>query len=129
MIYSSSLNDLYSSYRFRAAKKKLDFTLSKLEFQLLTSCNCYYCGSVPRQIKDNSYKPVYVYNGIDRLNSSFGYESHNCVSCCFVCNRAKGTLTTEEFEKWLQKITTNYQHISIFDLKNTPCFCIGFKNN
>lgn len=47
------------------------------------------------------------HNGIDRLNSSIGYEVDNCVPCCYICNRAKAQLDDKTF---LNHITKIYNH-------------------
>jgi hypothetical protein len=46
---------------------------------------CYYCGELSK--------------GIDRLDSTKGYEVENCVSCCEQCNYMKLDYTQEEFIK------------------------------
>jgi hypothetical protein len=40
---------------------------------------------------------VYVYNGIDRLDSSKGYVLENCVPCCSEINWAKRVMSFEDF--------------------------------
>ena len=45
------MNSLIRIYKDRAKEKKQDFTLTRLEFQLLTSADCYYCGAKPVQKK------------------------------------------------------------------------------
>jgi hypothetical protein len=45
-----------------------------------------------------------LYNGIDRINNEEGYTSNNTVSCCFTCNRMKGTMSSEEFKIHLKKL-------------------------
>ena len=81
---NGAFNDLYSSYRGRARKKGFEFTLTKLEFFLLTSAPCYYCGKKPEQSKaPNKYAAEYIYNGIDRLDNAKGYIDGNVVPCCY----------------------------------------------
>jgi len=43
---------------------------------------CYYC---------EGKLPVYG-TGLDRLNSSKGYENTNVVPCCTACNRVRGAV-------------------------------------
>lgn len=55
---------------------------------------CHYCGihqsDLPLvNMKSQIQRTVRVM-GVDRLDSSKGYESRNLVPCCFVCNQIKG---------------------------------------
>lgn len=61
------------SYRNRAKKNGMFYDLSPQESKLLMSLPCFYC------TKPQS-------KGIDRLDSSKGYERDNIVSCCKYCN-------------------------------------------
>lgn len=45
---------------------------------------CFYCGDM---------KEI----GIDRIDSSIGYQDDNCVSCCCMCNYMKRVYSLEEF--------------------------------
>lgn len=77
-------NQLYDKYRRRA---KVSFELTKEDFSFLTKMNCHYCGIKPSQVisRDGDY----VYNGVDRIDSSKGYTMDNVVPCCGVCNKMK----------------------------------------
>jgi hypothetical protein len=112
----SGFNTLYRKYKDGAAKRNLEFFLTKEEFKNLTKGLCFYCGTLPsrvglfgysrratsQRVRDNA---TYVYNGIDRILNNIGYTSTNCVSCCFDCNRMKGTMSYEKFILQCQKIT------------------------
>lgn len=108
----ASINELYRSYRHQAYKKKRPFNLTIQDFRNLTSSNCYYCGRPPTQRaghqKNNGY---YYYNGIDRVDSTLGYDLSNVVPCCKQCNIAKHDYTTEQFYNWIKvvyrKVVTN----------------------
>lgn len=70
---------------------------------------CHYCGrkdqnsiSVPSKRPGEWLIQNFRYNGIDRLNNGLGYEIHNCVPCCFVCNRAKQSMSYGEFMHWIE---------------------------
>jgi 5-methylcytosine-specific restriction endonuclease McrA len=41
---------------------------------------------------------------MDRVDSDRGYSITNVVACCWDCNRAKGSLTTEEFLAWVARV-------------------------
>lgn len=104
---SASFNSLYLSYKHKANDRKLPFELTKDEFFILVKKNCHYCGVEPRQIKRTQTKYInepFIYNGIDRINNSIGYDINNCVSCCGVCNQAKHTMTQKEFYDWIDRL-------------------------
>ena len=96
--------------------KKRNVTITDIElndFILLSKSNCFYCGSEPlnkaidRHRKTNEERCDFDYNGLDRIDSNFGYFKDNVVPCCKHCNTAKNTMTKEEFLKWVKKI---YEH-------------------
>lgn len=102
---------LFSTYKRSAAKKKLEFTLSKDQLRILTSSPCAYCGCQPHTLKKTtSGYSSYVYNGIDRKNNNLGYILSNCVTCCKDCNYAKQTMTLPIFAEWVAKV---YNHMWI----------------
>jgi len=103
----SAFNDLYSSYKRVAKKRKLTFLLSRDEFRKLTQQDCYYCGDVPSN-KKTAHKSVFTYNGIDRVNNDRGYELDNCVASCILCNRAKSILSQAEFFQLITKIANKH---------------------
>jgi len=101
----SSFNFIFDRYKRGASNRGLYFWLSKDEFRALTKQDCYYCGSPPQRVfTAKDYYGEYIYNGIDRKINAFGYDSDNCLPCCFSCNHAKGTLPFEAFMEWLNKI-------------------------
>jgi hypothetical protein len=95
----------------------IDFEL----FKNLSLSNCFYCNSEPLNTQpDIRYETrkgkkekliitdfILKYNGIDRIDSSKGYEFNNVVSCCKNCNSAKMELSIEDFKNQIKKI---YQH-------------------
>lgn len=83
----------YKSYKKRSINRGIEFNLLPEEFDNLIGNPCHYC---------NQYS-----FGIDRLNSKIGYKLKNCVSCCSECNKAKLTLTTDQFNKLIQLLHSN----------------------
>lgn len=90
------------------------------DFLKLTKQNCKYCNTIPFTIynwakdqgeyssqyaKDNS---DYIYNGLDRIDSSKGHTLDNVVPCCKFCNWAKRERSVEEFKDWVLKICTKH---------------------
>lgn len=111
----ASINRTINSVQGSARKRGLEYTLTREEFIKLTSSNCFYCGSEPKNIcKSLSSKGKYgnngdyIYNGIDRIDQNKGYIIENCVPCCKTCNWAKGEKTLEEFMIWIKNIV-NFQ--------------------
>ena len=87
----------YDSYKKRhGAKYNNAPMISKETFEKLSASPCHYCG-VPGP------------NGIDRIDSSKGYEPANCVPACKHCNYVKGNLSMEDFQAWTQRFVT-YQN-------------------
>ena len=93
-------------YRNATKKSNRQFELSKEKFYDLISDNCYYCGSKPNSANKRylKYDSNFRYNGIDRVDNSKGYLVDNCVTCCEICNRAKLTMSLEEFKNWIKKV-------------------------
>lgn len=117
----TAFNSLYYSYKRSAKDRDYCFSLTKDEFRKLTKQNCYYCGSLPKQVWTTYGKKYpYVYNGVDRTNNKLGYILQNCVSCCQICNRAKGTLEITAFIQWALKLgLTLKKEIDIFRIKES----------
>lgn len=101
----SNYNRLLRQYKRQAKHRRFEFNLSEIEFKALTSGNCFYCGIEPRQImKNKDANGGFVYNGIDRIDNAVGYTTTNCVSCCKLCNRAKGSLSQKEWQEWVCRL-------------------------
>lgn len=105
-IGESSFNSVYTEYKSGAKSRGFIFNLTKDDVRKLTKQNCHYCNIEPCRIqRGKSIKEdVYVYNGIDRVYSSKGYELWNCVPCCTQCNKAKLTYSHDEFISWVRRI-------------------------
>jgi hypothetical protein len=105
----SSFNTLYTNYRRRAKMKNISFELSKEIFKSITSQNCFYCGSKPHQkIQMYFNSGFYLYNGIDRIDSSKGYTLNNIVPCCGTFNYAKKEMSQTEFKNWIKAVYINF---------------------
>jgi hypothetical protein len=105
---TAALNLNISKYRGSAAKRNVVWALNDDTVRELMFMNCRYCGVEPKQsIRHGNWsayrKPV-LYNGIDRVDNTRGYESDNVVPCCKVCNRAKDVMSAEEFITWAQRV-------------------------
>ncbi len=82
----------YNKYKHVAERRKLEFQLSKEEFDEFCGKSCHYCGSEMIGI------------GIDRVDNTKGYITGNVVPCCKFCNLMKRTLTEKEFINHIKKI-------------------------
>jgi hypothetical protein len=100
----SILHASFLKYRDGANKRKLLFLIDKMKFAELTSQNCYYCNSEPKEFKKKDSFSTRKMNGIDRVDSSIGYITENCVPCCKICNYMKQELSEKEFYEHILKI-------------------------
>lgn len=82
----------YKAYKGDARRRGFDFFLTVEEFALFWQQPCEYCGITISAI------------GIDRRDNQKGYELDNCVSCCSVCNLAKGQLVFDEWMAYLEQV-------------------------
>lgn len=101
---NASFNEVYNTYKHRAYKKSIPFELSKYAFKDMTQRVCFYCGSYPNNKCSKSVNGDYVYNGLDRLDSSKGYTLDNIVPCCKKCNEAKMDSSLLDFYNWVQTV-------------------------
>jgi hypothetical protein len=78
----------FGAYRNRAVRKNIPFELSRDQFSVIRLGSCTYCGKPNTETHRN---------GIDRVDSSKGYELSNCVACCGECNHAKRDIASDIF--------------------------------
>lgn len=103
------VNRIIANYRWGAKKRSLLFNLSRDEVKRIIFNNCNYCGRSPEnEVSSKSGHTKMSYNGIDRIDSSKGYEEHNCVACCSICNTAKSDLPIDEFKELITNIYRNF---------------------
>lgn len=102
-------------------KHKFDInqTLSFEDFYELSQQNCFYCGISPSKTHNKFKKeqkdgknPLprsiaegdFIYNGLDRKNNSVGHSKDNCITACWMCNRAKRKMPMNEFLNWIKNL-------------------------
>lgn len=108
----------YSHLKRRNKNKGFSEIISFDEFCKLSKMRCYYCDIEYSRILEDRYNEmkskgkisdtVVKINGIDRIDSSKGYENNNVVTCCCKCNIAKHTMTQNEFKEWVKMVYENY---------------------
>jgi hypothetical protein len=75
----------FSHIKMRAKQDKITLSLTFEEYVAIATNNCFYCG-----LQNQTF-------GIDRIDSSHGYEVNNCVSSCQPCNRMKQRTNQHDF--------------------------------
>ncbi len=85
-------------------------------FYALSQQTCDYCGAVPAKTWNLAQQPsrscseeqvkngFFIYNGLDRIDSSKPHTKDNVVTCCWECNNAKGKRTCEEFFSHIERM-------------------------
>lgn len=105
----ASRNAIINRMKHDAIRRNLSWELSDTFVQELITQPCYYCGGSPSQIAGNhgGRNGTFIYNGIDRIDSSIGYVPDNTVPCCKRCNYAKHEMNVQEFKDWVRRV---YEH-------------------
>lgn len=101
--HSNKINwELWRSYKASAVQRNLEFNLTIEKFIELINQNCYYCGA-SLELRTRNGIEFYA-NGVDRIDSSIGYNDKNCVPACKICNNMKWHFTKDEFFKQVKLI-------------------------
>jgi hypothetical protein len=101
----ATINRVYRNYKNNAKNRKIEFDIEKDFFINMTKQDCFYCGESPNNMaKSNCNNGDYIYNGIDRLDSSKGYIKTNVVTCCKQCNFSKNIMSKEEYISHCKKV-------------------------
>jgi hypothetical protein len=101
---------IYSQKKRDAKNRGIDFEITFDDFRTISSKNCFYCNVEPLQSNDFGLQTygVYKYNGMDRVNPAIGYKLDNIVPCCWNCNKAKSSLSQDEFKSLIRNIYNNW---------------------
>jgi hypothetical protein len=78
-----------------AAKRNIAWQIKDADALRLFEMPCHYCEAESEPGK---------FSGIDRKNNERYYRKSNSVPCCWVCNRAKCTMTHEQWLGLCQRI-------------------------
>jgi len=98
---ANTVSEVWRRYKRQAAERGFEFNLSKEQVEQIIFRNCSYCLCPPMNRHEPAAKP---YNGIDRVDSSLGYEMENVTPCCAQCNRAKSNYALADFFKWVDAV-------------------------
>jgi len=114
---STGLKRVYDGYKRHADALGLQFELTMEDVRRISTQNCFYCGCVPNRVEGahrkhanngkgylSAYNGKFIYNGIDRMDSTIGYIENNVVSCCFDCNVAKRVRPVDTFAEWIRTV-------------------------
>jgi len=91
-LYKNTKKGRLATYKIGAKKRNIEWSLSDKEFYKYWQSNCTYC--------DDKIKTI----GLDRIDSTIGYQLDNIVPCCFTCNSMKKTASLNDFKKHIEKI-------------------------
>ena len=117
----AAFNGLLGNYKGSAKSRGIAWELTQEQFKKLTESPCYYTGREPSNVHTSvtsrertkrglpsTEGDFYTYNGVDRLDSSKGYTSDNCVACCKDANLAKQSLSHDEFIALCKEIAARH---------------------
>jgi len=110
--YEDTRNDVLLRYQHVARKAGREFSIPDDVFFKMVQQPCHYCGTAPKSVMSTpsskkTGRKEFVYNGVDRVNSSKGYVKGNCVPCCIVCNRIKNNHSVKFLRQHLTKMLSN----------------------
>ena len=100
----AAFRKLLRQYKSSAQERSIEWALSEEDFRVLVTSACFYTGRLPQSVSRAASGEIFVHNGIDRLDSSKGYSTENCVSCCTVVNYAKRSLSVEDFLQMVKEV-------------------------
>ena len=91
---NAHLRRLVARVKKRAKTDSITLTATDQQLAYCAQQPCTYCGTpAPEKL-----------HGIDRIDNNQGYETSNITSCCWICNRAKGTLPFNQWVKWITRL-------------------------
>jgi hypothetical protein len=90
--YEKTPKARYTHYQLGAKKRSLEFSLTFDQFMQFWQKPCDYCGDNIETI------------GLDRIDSTKGYEVTNVIPCCYDCNTMKMARSKESFFAKIKQI-------------------------
>lgn len=104
---------ILSSYKSRAKREGISFSLTDWETKLLLAGACHYCGCAPQRAigrAGSTEDDLFEANGIDRIDNRRGYVDGNVFSACAMCNFMKADHHESVF---LGKVRDIYLHLDL----------------
>lgn len=99
-IYKDTIHGRYTrAKQFGQRHGKHTWTITYDQWLLLVDNPCYYCAGAVEKYG----------TGLDRIDSSIGYEFANVRPCCKYCNQAKNNLPERAFYILISQIYDNLQ--------------------
>ena len=95
--YANSREGKKKKILIGAKSRGMSVTMTDEEIMSMTDLPCVYCG---KETEDAIRR-----NGIDRIDSSIGYDLSNCVPCCSICNKSKGQVDPLTFIERAKQIS------------------------
>ena len=114
----SAFNILYATYRCSAAKKGVEFSLTKEDVRNITKSDCFYCGKQPYCVYKPAISGGYLYSGIDRRDNDEGYVLGNVAPCCKMCNWMKNTYSESDFLARCALVTEHQNRKKLAEMTN-----------
>jgi len=104
---NNGFKSVFNNYKSRAKERNLNFSLSEESFMEIIQMPCVYCFNEKTSYfkGKKAWEEDFLYTGIDRIDSSIGYEPNNVQGCCKICNRAKSDISEEEFYQWIRRVS------------------------
>jgi hypothetical protein len=101
--------NLCSTAKSRAAKKKLDFSITTEDLEELyyrQSGICAISGLKMTTLSGPRHRSNSFVMSLDRIDSEKGYTKDNIQLVCWQANRMKDCLTCDEFKFWIKTISS-----------------------
>jgi hypothetical protein len=109
------IQSIKSVYRRYSTWKDPLSDISIEQFYYLSQQNCFYCDGGPSNkinapLTDKKSSAMakaegwFVYNGLDRIDSTKSHTIDNVVSCCKTCNLMKNNLSLDAFLVWAKRL-------------------------
>jgi 5-methylcytosine-specific restriction endonuclease McrA len=105
----SAFNAVWNDYVQQSRRRNREWALTKDGARKLFESSCFYCGAIPSVAKTiPKGQGSFVFNGLDRVDNSKGYQDDNCVPCCRICNFMKRAMGVEEFLAHIHRIAKEH---------------------
>lgn len=105
-LFSNHNTGSFNTYKNRALKKNIEFSINIEQFNEIINKDCYLCGKKTTELHTN---------GIDRIDNNVGYNTENIKPCCGECNyMKKNFIINDIFNKFI-KINNNFNKKNIVE--------------